>query len=468
MPTSDARSTRPWRRFFAALAITLLAVVAADVALCLLLEPYAGSTELMWSEYRAAADADIDTVFVGSSATGYGLSPQTFDETLGSTSFNMGTPGQALHESLVSVKSASADHDLDRVVIVVGLETILEFPYINSSVVYTQAKCAGEGPLEAASDILNLVTYDYYFSRLYSLSCAFPWTYDHVELTWDAIGKNVERRIKYKDVTEAARLYAEASGDEGWGYWGQGYDGYTTVYPTEHVHGTRFTSHHREDPVIDDTLRALDELCTWCEEAGIRLYVVGAPYIPSAILEYGDAYWTGMAKIQETAERHGACYFDLNMCRRDVYDPARSEFYNQVHLNHEGAEKAGRVVASLIGRVEHGEDISDVWHPHTAEGYAAWLAELAHVDSVDYDSAVDGDSAVVDAHARTGSATEALFRFEVADETGTQWRCVRDWDTDPHLTMPMEGKGDCQIRISARAATDSEDNACSVVGYLTH
>ena len=461
MPTSDVGPKGSARRLLLAVLTTLLLVVVADVALSLALEPYAGSTELMWSEYRKADD--IDTVLVGPSTTGYGISPQTLDAALGSHSFNMATPGQALRDSLVSIQCAKRDHDVSRAITCIGYETILEFPYINSSVVYTQAKCAGEPVHEALADVFDLVTYDYYFGRIYSLSAAFPWTYDHVELTGEAVARNVWRRLNL-DTLEAAGDYARTSNDEGWSYWGQGYDGYEVDYPASHEHGTIFSS-HRDAPIIDATTRALTELCQWCSDNGVDLYVIGAPYVPSVILEYGDAYWQGMAAIQDIAESHGAHYVDLNMCTREVFDPSLSHFFNQVHLNHRGAEAAGTAIGSLVARIEAGDDISPLWHPHTEQGFAAWLEELDYVDSLDYATATEGDTTIVEAYARTGPSTPVAYRFELQDADGS-WREIRAWDADPRILLDAAEVAGRRIRISAHATTGGQDQDRMVEGPL--
>lgn len=443
---------RPWRRFVCRLLIVLTAVIATDVALCYVLEPYAGSTELMWSEYRKADT--IDTVFVGSSATGYGIAPDVFDAALGTHSFNMGTPGQTIHDSVTSLKQAKRDHDISRAVICVGYETILEYPYINSSVIYTQAKCVDEPVPQVFSDVVDLVGYPYYFSKIYSLSCAFPWAYNHVDLTPDAISANIDRRLN-QDTLQAAAAYAEASNDEGWDYWGQGYDGYTTLMGTSFAHGFRFSSHPADSPLIQETLTDFDALCAYCQEAGIKLYVVGAAYVPSALIEYGQSYQQGMAQVQKIAEDHGATFFDLNMLHRELFEQDRSLYFNQVHLNRAGAERASATIAEVISRAEEGEDITNLSFPYTAEGCEDWLASLDYVDAVDYASMLDGTRVLVEAQATTGPKTVVEYRLERQEGENGAWELIRDWEANP--VFEFQGTPDTRVRLQARARGTQTD-----------
>lgn len=440
--------------------LTAAVCIVVDVALCFALEPYAGQTELMWSEYRNATD--IDTILVGSSVTAYGLSPMVLDAKLGSRSFNMGTPGQSAHDALASVKCAREEHDIQRAIICVGYETILEYPFINSSVVYTQAKCLGESPVQIASDISNLLFYDYYFKHMYSLSCLFPWTYDHVEPSLDAALANIRRRMSL-DTLDAAVDYAQDSGDAGWHYYGQGYGGYEIEYSPTREHSVPFAS-HPGGPVIGETMDALRELFAYCSAEGIKLYVIGAPYLPSVVLEYGDAYWQGMAEVQQMAQDANAVFFDLNMAHRSLYDPNLSHFFNQVHLNHHGAEVATSCVADLIKSIERGENVSELFYPYTEEGWKSYQESLPRVDSVEYTLSSDKGSTIIEAHAVVGSDIPVSYCLEAYDEPAGTWKLVRDWGSDNVFNITPESGPISRIRISARATNGKQDVMRSVEG----
>ena len=72
----------------------LAVFLVMNACLSFVLEPARGSSELMWKQYYK--EKEIDTIFIGSSLCLTSFDPYIFDETMGTKSFNMGTPLQAM------------------------------------------------------------------------------------------------------------------------------------------------------------------------------------------------------------------------------------------------------------------------------------------------------------------------------------------------------------------------------------
>lgn len=430
----------------------LVAVVVVDVLLCLALEPYGAHSELVWTDYRATSN--VDTILVGSSYTAYGLDPREFDKELDSHAFNMATPGQSVHDTLTTIRSVSEERQLDRVVICLGYYSIAAYPRINSSVMLTQAKCMGESPVQALADIGNLVFDEYYFDKLLSLSCAFPWGYDHVDYTFEAIRNNIDNRLA-GDVFAAGAQYSEAAG-EGWSYECQGYGGMRHTLPAKNSQGQVFID-NLGTPFYQGNLDAYTQICALCKERGIPLYVIAAPYTPSAIAAYGDTYWTDMPQLKAIAEESGATYMDLNLIHRDVLDLDLSCFYDRQHLCTAGATKASAVLAQLIGRVENGEDVSGLFYGYDAQGRAAWEASIDFVDSVDCTSEKTDDGIVLTASVVTGTNTPVAYKFEVLDEATGTYQVLRDYDADPVCLIPTSDDKPVTFRLSAQSTNGQQD-----------
>ena len=371
-----------------ATALALLAVVAfVDVLLCFALEPYGALSEVVWAEYRTTQD--IDTVFAGTSTTSYGLSPYVFDKDLGldSHSFNMATPGQTYTDTLTTLKQACSDHEIRRVVMLVGYESLLEVPYINASVAVTQAKCADESLPEAIADVGALLFNGYFFERQYSLAALFPWTYAHVSYTPQAIAANVRNRLEC-NVFEAGRRY-QASVEPNMHYEGRGYA------PTaDTIEGSAKTNelviHYPGATLVDETVESLRRVCAYCREQGVTLYVFGSPYTPTAILQYGSDYAQNMALVRNMAEEEGARFVDINMVRSELYDPQATWFtIDNVHLSDAGSQEVTRLVAQLVGRMEAGmtrDELRALAYDYDNEG---WSAYCAAVDTTQFGSLDD-------------------------------------------------------------------------------
>ncbi len=437
---------------WAAIILLVLALIPLNIALSLALEPYGTQSELAWTDYRQAED--VDTLFIGTSASANALDPQAFDTVLGSHSYNLATPSQSLHESLTAIKAVSKDHNLKRVVMLLGYETMVIEPRFAYAVPFVQAKGLGERPLQAAVSMAELYTYDYYFTHACSLLGIFPWAYVHVDLTPSRITENVKNRLRY-DVREASLAYARKY-DPTWEYRGRGFGSYTdTLKASDMSEG--ITSASTEAPFSSENLKSLEQLCSWCHEQGIELYVFGAPYRPASVLVYGDQYPTRMEGLKEIIARHGAHFFDLNMLRPDILSLSLSDFRDTRHLSSNGAPKATELVAQYIGQLERGESIDSCFFGYDGASWQQWCNTIDFVDAVSYSSElVAGGGMEIVAKAYTGPNTPVEYRLDMHDPATGKWVTVQDWNDSPRFVL-NDGSGHAHIRVYARAAGGQED-----------
>ena len=85
-------------------------VVGLDVLLVYALFPFGSTSEVVWSEYAAAANQDIDTVIVGSSTGQRCIDPNVLDGALGTSTFSLATPAQPIENTYLSVSEAISSH----------------------------------------------------------------------------------------------------------------------------------------------------------------------------------------------------------------------------------------------------------------------------------------------------------------------------------------------------------------------
>ena len=459
-PRRDGAGRRKRRIVTALVFVGVLAVV--DVLLCFALQPYGEHTELMWREYRQTPE--IDTILVGTSTTAYGLKPQVLDENLGSRSFNMSTPGQIIDNVLATVETACADHQIKRVFMCVGYETLLEDPYINLSTVFTQAKIQGEPPAQALSDIGRLLGYRYFFERHESLTGLFPWAYDHVPLSPSNVADNIKNRMEC-DVFEAGERWCARYSPK-WSYEGQGYGGYHIGLKAEAKHGDIVGHYGADKPVSPYSLDAFKSMCAFCKQQGVRLYVLGALYTPSAVEAYESHYIERMQALKEIVEAQGGTYLDLNMLHRSELDPAVDFFWDHVHLTDKGAIETSKAVSRLVKRIEAGEDVSGLFYSYDQADWDAYRASIDFVDSLDYTHEVTQEGARIEAQARTGTQTPVAYQLEVKDDSG-QWRVAQAFGSASEFTLPRDGRDATTIRITARATNGHQDQDRSVVGTVS-
>ena len=467
MQTSDStpQKTRSIGRWATTVLVLVAIVAVVNIALCFILEPYGGHTETVWTEYRSAADQPIDTVFVGSSTTAYALDPLVFDEQAGTHSFNLSTPGQSFDNTLMTLEAAHAEHGITRAVMFVGHEAMVVEPYINSAVAVTQAKCQGEDPVQALRDIGRLMFDKAFFSKHYSLTCLFPWTYNHVEYTAEDIASNVSNRLTC-NILEASARYSERVKDSEWRYRSQGFGSVHTSMYGLRLHGQVVVAHPGQ-PVAEVNYRDLERICAFCKQNGIELYVVGAPYTYSAVRAYGEDYRASMTRVRDTVLAAGAHYFDLNMIHRDVLNLERADYCDYVHLGELGAPKATATVAQLIGRIETGEDVSELFYDYTDSGWQSFIDSADFVDSLDYSCELDDNLAQITVLPVTGSNTPAEYRVEMYDPDSDGWSTVREWNSSDTFSIDAPQGAGTMIRIYAHSTTGAQDADRWCEGPLT-
>ncbi len=470
MPTSDSSpsAARPYGHRLAALLGIVACLVAVDVLLCFVLEPYGAHTEIVWSEYRKAEE--LDTIFIGSSTTAYCLDPDVFDDELNSAglpsrSFNLSTPGQTLDNTLMSLETAYADHEVRRAVICLGYESMTTEPFINSAIAVTQAKSMHEGPLQVLSNVGRLVFFNEFFSKEYSLTCAFPWTYNHVEYTVDDILDNVHNRLSY-DVIEAGEHYAERVKDSDWLYRSRGFGGVHYTLPSSIGH-TEIAANNKGTVFSEQNIASLKEICAFCQDHDIELYVVGSPYTFAMVYTYGEDYLEGMRYVQQLVEDAGGHYFDLNMIHRDVLDLRIADFCDRTHVSNDGAPRATATIAQVIGSIEKGEDVQGLFYSYTDGGWHAYCDAVTYVDAVDYTEERADSQTTLTAYSYTGNTTPVEYKLELLDPTTNTWETRQDWSTSPIFTLPHAWQQVTKVRIYARSTNGSQDVTRSVEGAIS-
>lgn len=431
-------------------AVVLVALVATllalNAAIGWLFVPFGGKTELVWHDYRQLTS--LDTVVIGSSFAQHSVSPHELDATLGSDSFNLGTPAQSLINTREALATAIEDWHVKRAILCFEYDTFFEDQWANAAIAFTEYKCEGEPVPQVLRDVGNLVFSDFFFSRHYSLTCAFPWSYEHVPLTWEAVSTNVSNRLN-GNIYEAARRYAQITDGHVWDYERTGFVGLRLELEGKCVHGFDYSTFEDRE-FIPNNLEYLRQICELCQQNGVKLYMVAPPTAASTLIQYGDAYPQHMLQLKDIVEKSGGVFLDLNLARPDVMTLDGTDICDLAHLSSDGARKTSEVLGRLLRRIEAGEDVSGSFFSYDEDGWREYLASVTYVDSVEYEVVEQDGAMTFEARACTGTQSTVEYAFDVRASEEDDWTVARDWGVESTFEIPLDARETPQVRIRAR------------------
>lgn len=124
----------------------------------------------------------------------------------------------------------------------------------------------------------------------------------------------------------------------------------------------------RVDPYNVKYLNLIRALCT---QKGIRVILVTAPVSDIRLASY-DGFQELYAYYQDMAADWGSDFYDFNLYRgKSELLPDSTHFYDDTHLNPQGAEVYSRLVAELLLDADAGIDVSDRFYATYQERDAA-------------------------------------------------------------------------------------------------
>ncbi|MBO7675001.1 MAG: hypothetical protein J6S63_08325 [Atopobiaceae bacterium] len=433
-------------------ALVLVTLLICNALLGWALIPCGSKTDLVWQDYHALQE--LDTVVTGSECAQQSIDPSVLDATLGSHSFNLGTPNQSLACSYAALQSAIDDWHVRHAILCLDYDTLFEEPSAQDDIAFLTYKKQQESPLRALRDTVDLMGSDYYLSRHFSLTRLFPWAYNHVPLTAEGVSTNIENRLT-GNVHAAARSYAKLTGDTSWDYERTGFVGLRGSLKGECTHRYDYAP-HKDDEVKADVVESLLRIFELCAQNDVKLYVVVPPTAASVLIANAEAYPERMGALQELAAQHGATFFDLNLAKPDVLKLDGSELSDLTHLSAAGAANASTALAKLIVADESNGDVYDSLYSYDADGWRSYLASVTYVDSVDYTVTRRNGNALIEAKARTGSQGTVMYQFETRSSQGGTWKVARAWDLSPSFELRLPANKSVELRLSARTLQNEE------------
>lgn len=444
---------RSWRRRIVETMVVVAVIVAFDVICSFALEQYGSLSSVMWSEYRASAGDNIDTVVVGSSTAQRSFDPSVLDNSLGTSTFSMSTPAQPLDDSYTAVKQAIEDHHVRRVILGVDYESLSYENWSGSHVAFARAKMDGESFPQAVADYWKLLVSPSFRQRADSLCALFPWGYNHVKLNRESIVANVRERMSGDNVLEAAKVV-----NGGWTYYGRGYGNYDSVIDYSRAREDTSVSIHGLDDFKQTLLDQMTAIARLCKENDVQLVVVVTPRPAFNVLVYGEKYPEQMSRLQQMVEAEGATFVDANMLHAETYSPQDGDFADGEHLNYAGATRFSQAFAGVLQALDSGQDVESLSYSYN--DWDQYLASIHQISAVvsRLDTGDDGN-AVVSAQAYTGTDVQVEYRFLLVgkDQSTT---VLQDWSSSDSCDVPQGSHGDVMVCARQVGSTADYDRYC--------
>ena len=322
-----------------------------NILLSFLLEPVYGVSDSMWREY--SEETALDTIFVGSSVCATTFDPQILGETLAIKSFNMGTPAQPIGQSLDAIEIAHKEHGIQTVIMGTGFFIFQEDPTEEAEMTFTMGHARLKGGIEGLLESISYMLSEEVVRTENSINYAFPWLYNHVEISPNAIYRNVADKLQAKKDDEL-REDVNAEGEKGFRpYYGE--IDKDTIWTNN--------SYYCYSGTLEPRMMAkFKELMTYCNENGIELIVVNTPH-PAYDIVTGYSYYENMDRvISGLCKDYGAAYYDFSLVKPELFENKMEYFYDFEHLNYDGAQKFSNMFCKFLQKRQNGEDVEQYFY----------------------------------------------------------------------------------------------------------
>lgn len=337
-----------------------------NACLCFLLEPARGASELMWRQYYK--EKEIDTLFIGSSLCQTSFDPYIFDEEMGVQSFNMGTPLQAMPQTVRALKTAIADHELKTVIFGMGFSTLKYEPVEEAELTFEKARAKEKGGIKGIWESMKYIFSKDVRTGENSINYLFPWLYNREDFSPSTMKRNAS--LKLAAIRERfSGKKAERNQPYHKGYVNETHHTVDYAYKWD---GCSYRFYDREFDT--DMLKEFEKMITLCKQNDIDLIVVNTPHPTFDVISCYEFYAENENEFQKLCEKHGIDYYDFSLAKSTVYQAKPEEFADHEHLNQEGAESFSKQLSAFLLRREKGENLKQ--HFYNAKEFLAMHEEL--------------------------------------------------------------------------------------------
>lgn len=331
-----------------------VAVCILNIAASFLIEPANGSSETMWKEYYQ--EEEIDTIFVGSSVCSADFAPDIFDERLGVKSFNMGTPAQEIEQTIRAVEVAFAEHEIETVIYGMGFFSLQNSMGEEPEMTFVKALSREQGGLKGLKTNLGYLFSEDVKTKEMSVRYLFPWTYNHVDYTPDAVVANMWEKFN----PTIAEADMESTERKNWRL-EKGFRPFTGMVDENEIWSMNSYRIYRQK-FENESIRYFKQLLALCKEHDVDLVVINSPHPAYDVVSCYDVYETQHEQVKSICESYGVDYYDFSLAKPELFAIRNNYFYDFEHLNYQGVQVFSNAVCDLLEKREKGESLEDSFY----------------------------------------------------------------------------------------------------------
>lgn len=325
----------------------LLVICVANMVMSFLLEPVRGSSGTMWAEYYQ--EDEIDIAFVGASFSAAAFAPYVVDEVMEINSFNMGTPLQAIGQTLSAVKTLIEDHDVDTIVLGTGFFVFQYETLDKAELTFEMARASKETGMNAVADSLSYIWSEDVRNTEKSINYFFPWIYNHEEITGEYIFNNISSKMAA--IGDSLSGNGERIPKESL----KGFRPYSGV--VDYSKRWEINSYcYYDQSFLEDKVEQFKEILNLCRENEIDIIVVNTPHPAYDVVSCYQTYEESEQEMESICGSYGVDYYNFSLARPELYDPVPEYYYDFEHLNLEGAEVFSKSLCKLLKMRGNGEE----------------------------------------------------------------------------------------------------------------
>lgn len=332
--------------------VALLCVV--NILLSFAIEPVGGASETMWEDYYQ--ESDIDTIFVGSSVCSATFDPQLLNEKMGVNSINMGTPSQAIGQSVDALEIAFEEHDIDLVVFGMGFYGLQEQPLEKAELTFKKAHVREKGGVEGIIESIEYLLSEDVRGKEKSINYFFPWVYNQIVMSWGGVYRNISAKLNPVDDV----FDAETEERKSWRL-EKGYRPFTGL--ADYDNGWFGNSYYYYSEKFDpDTVEQFERLLALCNEKEVELVVVNAPHPTFDVISCSDYYEKCENDVKEICEKYQVEYYNFSLAKDEIFERRPEYYYDFEHLNYQGSQAFSDAFAQFMERRASGEDLEQYFY----------------------------------------------------------------------------------------------------------
>jgi len=247
-------------------------------------------------------------------------------------SYNMGTPSQAMPQTMQAIKVAIEEHEIKTIVYAMSFSSLMYEPIPEAEITFESARVRKKGGIEGLIDTVEYMLSSEVIASEKSVNFLFPWLYNYEELTIEAMTENAQG--KWERLKEYVRTgkYDPTNGlnkgfrnDESNVVSYEGRWQYNSAY----FYGEEFS---------EEMLEEFEEMLEFCKNQGVELIVINAPHPVFDVISSYVSYEKNESILKAYCEKYDADYYDFSLAKAEVFETRQEYFGDFEHLNRVGAE----------------------------------------------------------------------------------------------------------------------------------